>query len=81
MTFRLRLAALAAAATAALLPAPALMAQPAPAAPAAAPSPPPAPYGEPINRADARRALDAALAFAERNGWPVAVAIVDPHAN
>ena len=60
-----------------------VIAQPAPVAapPAAAtppPAPPPPPYGAPIGQAAARRAIDAALAEAARNGWDVAVAVVEP---
>lgn len=47
-------------------------------APAAAPSPPPLPYGAPIDQAAARRVMDAALAEAKTNGWPVSIAIVEP---
>lgn len=44
-----------------------------------APPPPPPPYGAPIGQAAARRAIDAALAEATRNGWEVAVAVVEPN--
>ena len=56
-------------------------APPAPAAAAAAtppPAPPPPPYGQPISQAAARRAIDAALAEAARNGWEMAIAVVEP---
>ncbi len=43
---------------------------------AAAPEPPPA-YGAPVTSEAARRAVTAALAEARRNGWSVAVAVVD----
>jgi uncharacterized protein GlcG (DUF336 family) len=48
--------------------------------PAAAPSTPPAPtpYGLPIDLAHARKAADAALVQAKKNGFPSAVAIVGP---
>jgi len=56
---------------------------PAPAAAAPAPAPlpppaPPAPYGMPIGYSDARVVLDAALAEARRNGWNLAIAVVEP---
>lgn len=35
-------------------------------------------YGQPIRLNDARRAATAALAEAERNGWTMAAAVVDP---
>lgn len=60
------------------------LAQPAPAPvpaaqPAALPPTPPAlPYGAPLDQATARRVLDAALAEAKKNDWPVAIAIVEP---
>lgn len=38
---------------------------------------PPAPYGPPISLEQAKRAMAAAEAEATRNGWPVAIAIVD----
>lgn len=56
-------------------------APPAPAAAAAAtppPAPPPPPYGQPISQSAARRAIDAALAEAARNGWEMAIAVVEP---
>jgi uncharacterized protein GlcG (DUF336 family) len=52
----------------------------APAAAQAAPATPPAPpmpYGTPINLETATRILAAAKAEAEKNSWPVAVAVVD----
>jgi glc operon protein GlcG len=39
---------------------------------------PPTPYGMPISLSDARRALAAAEAEALKEGWPVAIAVVDP---
>jgi len=48
-------------------------------APAAQPAAPPRPYGQPIGQAAARRVIDAALAEAARNGWPVAIAVVEPN--
>ncbi len=39
---------------------------------------PPTPYGTPIGLSDARRALAAAEVEALKEGWPVAIAIVDP---
>ncbi len=65
------------AACAAALVAPAAQAQTA----APAPLPPPAdpaPYGMPIGYEDARKVLDAALAEARRNGWKLAIAVVEP---
>lgn len=50
----------------------------APAAPALPPPAPPAPYGMPIGYGDAKVVLDAALAEARRNGWMLAIAIVEP---
>jgi len=48
------------------------------AAPLAAAQPQmPAPYGAPIQLANAERMVDAAQAEAERNGWAVAIAVVD----
>lgn len=38
----------------------------------------PIPYGSPIGLSDARRALAAAEAEALKQGWPVAIAVVDP---
>ena len=38
-------------------------------------------YGTPLSLEDARRALAAAEAEAKRNGWPVAIAIVDSSAD
>ncbi|MES1197565.1 MAG: heme-binding protein [Pseudomonadota bacterium] len=43
----------------------------------AQPATPPAPYGAPIQLAPAERIVDAAQAEAERNGWVVAIAVVD----
>jgi len=37
----------------------------------------PLPYGPPIGLADAKRIMDAAEREAARNGWPMAIAIVD----
>lgn len=55
-------------------------AQPAtpPAAPPAAPAAAPIPqYGQPgVNLAQARQAIDAAIAEAQKNNWPVAIAVV-----
>ncbi len=39
---------------------------------------PPTPYGTPIGLTDARRVLAAAEAEAMKEGWPVAIAVVDP---
>jgi len=36
------------------------------------------PYGEPIKLAAARKAADAALAEAEKRGWPMCIAVVSP---
>jgi uncharacterized protein GlcG (DUF336 family) len=36
------------------------------------------PYGEPIKLADARKAVDAALADAQKRGWPMCIAVVGP---
>ena len=36
------------------------------------------PYGEPIKLADARKAADAALADAQKRGWPMCIAVVSP---
>jgi uncharacterized protein GlcG (DUF336 family) len=36
-------------------------------------------YGESINAADAKRVASGAVAEAQRNNWPVAIAIVDNH--
>lgn len=47
-------------------------------APPAAPVPPPAPYGEPLSYEQARRVLDAVLAEGRRNGWKLAVTVVEP---
>ncbi len=41
------------------------------------PTPLPPPYGPPISLAVARRVADAAQAEAEKNGWPMVIAIVD----
>lgn len=55
------------------------LAQPAAApAPAQTPAPAPAPYGMPIGYETARQAVDAALAEARRNGWKVAITVVEP---
>jgi glc operon protein GlcG len=43
--------------------------------------PPTTPYGAPIALADAKRAMEAAEAEAARNGWGMAIAIVDSGAN
>jgi glc operon protein GlcG len=65
--------------TAALALGAAAYAQPAP-APAPAPPPAAAPipqYGTPgVNLAQARQAIDAAMAEAQKNNWPVAIAVV-----
>jgi uncharacterized protein GlcG (DUF336 family) len=37
----------------------------------------PIPYGEPISLADAAKAIAAATAEADKNRWPVAIAVVD----
>ena len=42
---------------------------------------PPQPYGAPISLADAKKAMAAAEAEATKNGWGVAIAIVDSGAN
>lgn len=42
------------------------------------PAPPPLPYGAPVTEAAARRAIDAAVAEARRNGWQLSIAVVDP---
>jgi glc operon protein GlcG len=55
----------------------ALLACTAPSAFAQAPVAPPA-YGASVNADIAHKAIAAALAEAARNGWPMAVAIVDP---
>lgn len=60
------------------------LASPSLAQPAAGPAPqalqPPAPpYGQDIDAAAARRAIDAAMAAARANGWTVAVSVVDTH--
>jgi len=39
----------------------------------------PTPYGEAIGLEAARKAVDAALAEAKKNGWTVAAAVVDTH--
>lgn len=44
----------------------------------ATPQPIPSPYGAPIGAEAARKAAAAALAEARKNGWTVAVAVVDP---
>jgi len=49
-----------------------------PAAPAA---PPTTPYGPPITLAQAKQAMAAAEAEAMKNGWPLAIAIVDSGGN
>ena len=36
------------------------------------------PYGDPIKLSDARKAVDAALADAEKRGWPMCIAVVSP---
>jgi glc operon protein GlcG len=55
--------------------------QTAPSAPAAATPPPaaqqPPPYGLPLSLEQAKKVMDAAEAEARKNGWPVAIAIVD----
>ena len=43
--------------------------------------PPIVPYGAPISLAAAKRAMEAAEAEAVKNGWPVAIAIVDSGGN
>jgi glc operon protein GlcG len=43
-----------------------------------APAPPPTPYGAPLGLNEARRVIAAAEAEANRQGWPVAIAVVDP---
>jgi len=48
------------------------------AAPAAAPPAPPAPYGAPISLEAAQKVLAAAKEEADKQGWPVAIAVVDP---
>ena len=44
-------------------------------------APPTTPYGSPISLDDAKRAMAAAEAEAAKNGWGVAIAIVDSGAN
>jgi glc operon protein GlcG len=44
-------------------------------------APPVTPYGPPISLADAKKAMAAAEAEATKNGWGVAIAIVDSGAN
>jgi uncharacterized protein GlcG (DUF336 family) len=51
---------------------------PAPPAPPGATTPAP-PYGQDVSAVAARRAVEAALAEARRNGWVVAVSVVDTH--
>lgn len=51
---------------------------PAPPAPPAAAPAPMLPYGTPIDLATATKVLDAAQAEADRQSWPVAIAVVDP---
>ena len=60
---------------------PALSQQPAPAAPPAAPAPAPMAYGAPINFENAKKAMAAAEAEAQRNNWPVAISLVDSGGN
>jgi uncharacterized protein GlcG (DUF336 family) len=55
----------------------AAQAQPAPSQPGSQPSAPP--YGQDMTAAQAERATAAALAEAARNGWTVAVSVVDTH--
>lgn len=43
----------------------------------AAPAPPPPPYGAPISLKQAHKIVEAAEAEAEKQGWPVAIAVVD----
>ena len=47
-------------------------------APAATPAAPPLPYGPPIVVETAKKAAAAALAEAKKNGWLMAIAVVDP---
>ncbi len=44
-------------------------------------APPRTPYGEPLSLDMAKQALAAAEAEAAKNGWPMAIAIVDPGSN
>ena len=44
-------------------------------------APPTTPYGAPISLGDAKKAMAAAEAEATKNGWGVAIAIVDSGAN
>ena len=44
-------------------------------------APPSTPYGAPISLADAKKAMTAAETEATKNGWGVAIAIVDSGAN
>ena len=46
-------------------------------APAATPPAPPSPYGAPITLEAAQKMLTAAKEEADKNGWPVAIAVVD----
>src|SRR5262244_290061 len=41
------------------------------------PAPPPPPYGAPITYAQALKAMAAAEAEANKNGWPMVIAILD----
>lgn len=77
MLFRCSLACFALAVVA-VVSSPAVLAQAPAAAPAAAPpaGPPPA-YGEPIKLALALKVLAAAQEEADKNSWPVAIAVVD----
>jgi glc operon protein GlcG len=53
-------------------------------APAPAPSPTPAPapdYGAPLSSEQAQEAAAAAIAEAKKNGWRMAIAVVDPGGN
>jgi len=47
-------------------------------APAATPAAPPLPYGPPIVVETAKKAAAVALAEAKKNGWFMAIAVVDP---
>jgi uncharacterized protein GlcG (DUF336 family) len=44
-------------------------------------APPATPYGAPISLADAKKAMAAAETEATKNGWAIAIAIVDSGAN
>ena len=45
------------------------------------PAPPRTPYGEPISLEMAKKAVSAAEAEAAKNGWPMAIAVIDSGSN